>query len=90
MDLELIALLIERAGFDGGGGARGRLSGPSLLRLLADPRKLADGVEAFGSRHAERLPDDEADRAEAGYRAIANGIRARGGCPQKAGLPGQG
>jgi len=90
MDLELIALLIERAGFQGGGGARGRLSGPSLRRLLADPCALADEVEAFGSRHVERLQDDEADRAEAGYREIANGIRARGGCRLKAGLPGQG
>jgi hypothetical protein len=78
MDPELIAVLIERAGFDGGGGAK--LSGPTLLRLLADPHALADDVEAFGCRHAERLSDDNAYSAEARYRQIANRIRERTGC----------
>lgn len=94
VDLELIAFLIARAGFDGGGGASGRLSGPSMLRLLADPRALADEVEVFGSRHAEGLPDDEADKAEARYREIANRIRecevCLRDCLRTPSLPGQG
>lgn len=77
IDSDLIAFLIERAGFDGGGGARGRLSGPSLFRLLADPSALAEEVEAFGIRHTESLSDDDARRAEARYRAVAAGIRER-------------
>jgi hypothetical protein len=79
LDLDLVALLIERAGFDGGGGRNGTLSRGGLFRLLVDPAALAKEVETFGLRNAERLRDDEAEIAEARYRTMAARVRTRAG-----------
>ena len=78
IDHELVAWLIERAGFDGGGGTKGKLSGASIERLLADPIALALEVEAYGARHAERLSEHDAAVAARGYAEIARRVRACG------------
>jgi hypothetical protein len=78
MDHELVAWLIERAGFDGGGGSKGKLSGASIERLLSDPVALAQEVEAYGTWHAERLSEQDAAVAERGYADMACRVRARG------------
>lgn len=73
-DPSLIAWLIERVSFDGGG--RGRLSGPSIERLLLQPLALALEVDEYGLRHANRLSKEDARRAARGYKSIAARIRA--------------
>jgi hypothetical protein len=78
IDCELIAWLIERVSFDGGGGSKGKLSGASIERLLADPVALAEEVESYSQRHGERLTDREAGEAERGYAKIVERIRACG------------
>jgi hypothetical protein len=74
-DVTLIAWLIERAGFDGGGGVKALLSGGSLERLLLDAAELAAEVEAYAERHTERLDDASAEVAAANYAAMAHRIR---------------
>jgi len=77
IDHELVAWLIERAAFDGGGGSKGKLSGASIERLLADPEALAQEAETYGTRHAERLSEKDAAAAERGYAEMARRVRAR-------------
>jgi hypothetical protein len=75
LDLELIAWLIERVSFDGGGGSRGRLSGDRMEALLSNPKALADEVDSYAARDADRLDDDDALDAERDYAALADKIR---------------
>jgi DNA-directed RNA polymerase specialized sigma24 family protein len=76
VDRELIDLLIERAGFEGGGGAQGKLSRDRIASLLLDPVALADEVERFGERQADRFGEEDANRVERKYAALAARIRA--------------
>lgn len=75
LDQALVAWLIERAGFEGGGGSKGLLTRSSLERLLVDPAVLAAEVEAFGRGHADRLDHAREKVALAEYAVMAARIR---------------
>jgi hypothetical protein len=48
----------------------------SVEQLLLDPVVLADEIESYALRHAERLNDDDAHRAEHDYADLAARIRS--------------
>jgi hypothetical protein len=74
LDVELVEFLIQRRGFEGGGG-RKKLTGKALVELLADRMVLADHIEEFGARNAERLEDETANRWADRCGALAQRIR---------------
>ncbi len=65
-DPELVAWLIARMGFEGGGG-RAAMTSRKLKELVLDPAALADAIDRFADRLAERLrdrPDEPDDNGE--------------------------
>lgn len=55
-DPELVAWLIARMGFDGGGG-RSAMTRHRLKQLVLDPTELADAIEQFAARVIGRVSD---------------------------------
>lgn len=75
-DNVLVAWLLERMGFDGGGGQR-HTSTATLLRWLTNPIRLAAEIESFARRRSERATDDVAAQIEGALMDLALRIRAR-------------
>jgi hypothetical protein len=78
LDPQLIAWLVERMGFEGGGGARA-LAKETIVNLLLDLAALATKVEAHGRRVADRVTDAVAEHAESGFASIARRLRQQAG-----------
>jgi hypothetical protein len=78
LDPQLITWLIERMGFEGGGGTRA-LAKETIVNLLLDPAELATTVEDHGRRVADRVSDSAGERADSGFASIARRIRQRAG-----------
>jgi hypothetical protein len=74
LDAELVDFLVERMGFEGGGGPK-KLSGRRLVELLTDRTALAAEIESFGERIAERSTDEVAARWSERCRALAQRVR---------------
>jgi hypothetical protein len=55
-DTELVAWLIARMGFEGGGGPTAMTS-RRLKELILDPDALADAIDEFAARVVDRLSD---------------------------------
>jgi hypothetical protein len=75
LDHRLIAWFVDRMGFEGGGG-RDHVSAATLLNWLISPAELADELEKYGRRVAERQYDDEADETEEKFSSLAQRVRA--------------
>jgi hypothetical protein len=78
VDIELVAWLVERMGFEGGGGRGGTISAKRMIGLLSDPALLAEEILAFAERLAERGDDEVATNAHARFGAMAARVRLRG------------
>lgn len=72
LDVELVALLIERYGFEGSGG-NGKIKPRTMTAMLIDPGELADDLRRYADRQVE-----SADEAHAGkLRTRFNDLIAR-------------
>jgi hypothetical protein len=76
LDQQLIQMLIERMGFEGGGGPHRVLSAQRVFEFLVDPAALADEVESYCATTADRLDESSAQKMETGFRGIAARIRS--------------
>jgi hypothetical protein len=75
LDLELVAWLIERMGFEGGGGSAGTIQAKRMREILISPSTLAREIEVYARRLADKLDDSAAGRADARFQAMARRIR---------------
>ncbi len=77
LDPELLAWLVDRMGFDGGGGggASGTITRTAMGALITTPAQLATAVENFGKRVAERSNDHDAELVENHFNEMAARIR---------------
>lgn len=57
VDVELVALLVERYGFDGGGG-NGKITAKALKQMLLDPHELASDVSRYADRQVANADSD--------------------------------
>jgi len=79
VDVELVAWLIDRCAFEGGGGggAGGTLKGSSIGRLLVDPQRLVLELRRFAARAAERGNDHEAEAITERFKAMIARVEAQ-------------
>jgi hypothetical protein len=80
LDVELVAWLIGRCGFEGGGGgAGGTLKRSSIGQLLVDPQRLVLELRRFAARAAEGGNDDEAEAITERFKAMIARVEAQAG-----------
>jgi hypothetical protein len=77
LDDTLIIWLIDRMGFEGGGGSE-HVTATTLIRWLISPDELADELERYARRVAERQSDTEASETEDKFFSLAKRVRSFG------------
>jgi hypothetical protein len=75
LDEELIALLVERMGFDGGGGRAGTMTEKTMRELIVDPLRLAEEIDRYAERVSERSDEENAAIATSRFRAMSQRVR---------------
>ena len=72
LDCGLIAFLVKRMGFEGGGGQDGQITSARMLELLVAPIELANEIEAYGKRIANRQSKERAIESDTAEGIIIN------------------
>lgn len=74
LDDQLVTWLIDRMGFEGGGGPD-HVSEATLVKWLLSPERLGEELEKYGRRTAETQHDDEASETVGKFCSLAERVR---------------